>query len=186
MSGAGASTSDSVAGLAAAARLDARFESLSAASEKRPSPRAGPTPPGSWRSTGRPRWYRSTSTEQWITPANAPQFLEEAKGLMRRVDLISLDIDGNDYWVAEALDTTNARHFTDFSLQHESGSSAKLDGDLPRKIDMMNPMYFIAQKNPGAAGNYWIRYGTSDANTSLPVIANLAAGMATMARTSTA
>jgi hypothetical protein len=41
----------------------------------------------------------------------------------------------------------------------------------------MNPMYFIGQKNSGAAGNYWIRYGTSDSNTSLPVIANLAAGL---------
>jgi hypothetical protein len=79
-------------------------------------------------------------------------------------------------------ETTNARHFTDFSLQHEKGSSAKLDSDLPDKINMMNPMFFIANKNAGAAGNYWIRYGTSDANTSLPVIANLAAGMATVGK----
>ena len=79
-------------------------------------------------------------------------------------------------------ETTDASHFTEFSLQHEKGSSAKLDSDLPDRIDMMNPMYFVTKKNPGAAGNYWIRYGTSDSNTSLPVIANLAAGMATIGK----
>jgi hypothetical protein len=75
-------------------------------------------------------------------------------------------------------ETTNARNFTDFSLQHVSGdSSAKIDDDLQAAINMMNPMYFIGQNNAGCAGNFWIRYGTSDSNTSLPVIANLALGL---------
>ena len=80
-------------------------------------------------------------------------------------------------------ETTNARHFTDFSLRHATGtSSVQIDSDLPAKINMMSPMYFIGQKNGGAAGNYWIRYGTSDSNTSLPVIANLAAGLQTIGK----
>ena len=79
-------------------------------------------------------------------------------------------------------ETVDARHFTEFSLEAGVGGGATLDGDLPDKINMMNPMYFVTQKHAGAAGNYWIRYGTSDANTSLPVIANLAAGMATIGK----
>jgi hypothetical protein len=75
-------------------------------------------------------------------------------------------------------ETTNARNFTDFSLRHVSGdSSAEIDSDLKTVINLMNPMYFIGQKNSGCAGNFWIRYGTSDSNTSLPVIVNLTAGL---------
>ncbi len=48
--------------------------------------------------------------------------------------------------------TTNARHFTLFSLRHATGNSkAELPSDLPRKIEMMNPMYFLAQKNKAPA-----------------------------------
>ena len=39
--------------------------------------------------------------------------------------------------------TTKARHFTTFSLRHATGNArAQLDGDLPGKLDLMNPMYF--------------------------------------------
>lgn len=47
--------------------------------------------------------------EQWITPANSVQLLEKARELMGRVDVVSLDIDGNDYWVAAPLDLREAQ-----------------------------------------------------------------------------
>lgn len=75
-------------------------------------------------------------------------------------------------------ETTNARHFTLFSLRYTAGdSSAELDSDLPQKISMMNPMYFIKRKNPARAKHWWIRVGTSDTDTSLTVVGNLAASL---------
>ncbi|WP_234365068.1 subtype B tannase [Streptomyces sp. RTd22] len=74
--------------------------------------------------------------------------------------------------------TTQARHFTLYSLRHATGNdSARLDGDLPRKLDLMNPMFFIEQRNPGRAKHWWIRVGTKDTDTSLTVVGNLAAGL---------
>jgi hypothetical protein len=49
-----------------------------------------------WRTTVIPR-------EIWITPVNAPSLLREAQESLGGVDIISLDIDGNDYWVAQSL-----------------------------------------------------------------------------------
>lgn len=39
-----------------------------------------------------------------ITPDNVSVHLDSAKSLMGRVDVLSIDIDGNDYWVLEAAD----------------------------------------------------------------------------------
>ncbi|MCD9878435.1 Tat pathway signal sequence domain protein [Streptomyces sp. NR30] len=75
-------------------------------------------------------------------------------------------------------ETTNARHFTLYSLRHATGKSgARLDGDLPEKITLMNPMHFIGQKNAARSKNWWIRVGTSDTATSLTVVGNLAASL---------
>ncbi|WUO54303.1 Tat pathway signal sequence domain protein [Streptomyces sp. NBC_00280] len=73
--------------------------------------------------------------------------------------------------------TTKARHFTLYSLRHEGSSSARLDSDLPEKLTLMNPMPFIAKRNPSRAKHWWIRVGTKDSDTSLSVVGNLAAGL---------
>lgn len=73
--------------------------------------------------------------------------------------------------------TTKARHFTRYSLRHESGSSARLDGDLAGKLDLMNPMHFIGHRNPHRAKHWWIRVGTNDTDTSLTVVGNLSLGL---------
>jgi hypothetical protein len=52
--------------------------------------------PVNWRTTVIPR-------QEWITPTNAPTLLSEAQTSLGGVDIVSLDIDGNDYWVAESL-----------------------------------------------------------------------------------
>lgn len=41
---------------------------------------------------------------EWITPSNTERLLSEAKQILGRVDCLSLDIDGNDYWVIKDLD----------------------------------------------------------------------------------
>ena len=74
--------------------------------------------------------------------------------------------------------TTDARHFTVFSLRHATGiPNAAIDGELQAVVNLMNPMYFIVRDNRGLAGHWWIRMGTSDNHTSLTVIGNLAASL---------
>jgi hypothetical protein len=74
--------------------------------------------------------------------------------------------------------TTEARHFTSFSLQQSTGDKKKeIDSDLKTLINMMNAMYFIGQKNSGIAKYWWLRQGTSDAHTSQTVITNLATSL---------
>jgi hypothetical protein len=74
--------------------------------------------------------------------------------------------------------TTDSRHFTSFSLRRATGDpNAVIDGGLQTVVNLMNPMYFIGLDNPGMAGHWWIRMGTSDAHTSLTVFGNLAASL---------
>lgn len=69
---------------------------------------------------------------------------------------------------------TNARHFTDFSLQQTTEDpNARIDDDLQTVVNMMNPMYFIGQNNPGCARYWWLREGTTESGISIP-FANLA------------
>lgn len=42
--------------------------------------------------------------QEWVTPVSAPGLLTRARQTMGGVDVMSLDLDGNDYWVAESLD----------------------------------------------------------------------------------
>lgn len=74
--------------------------------------------------------------------------------------------------------TTNARHFTNFSLRHSSGNKdAALDDDLQKVVQLMNAMYFIGQNNPFCTPHWWLRQGSSDNHTSQTVLANLAVSL---------
>lgn len=72
--------------------------------------------------------------------------------------------------------TTNARHFTEFSLRKQTGdASAQLAADMPQLRTLMNPMYFLGRGHAGRSKHWFIRVGTSDTDTSLSVVGNLAA-----------
>lgn len=74
--------------------------------------------------------------------------------------------------------TTASRHFTDFSLQIGSKNpAATIDPEVKELVNLMNAMYFIAQKNNGCAGWWWIRNGSVDNHTSQTVAINLATGL---------
>ena len=45
--------------------------------------------------------------EQWITPGNVGEICARAREFMGGIDILSLDIDGNVYWVAETVDLTS-------------------------------------------------------------------------------
>ncbi|MEU9344934.1 subtype B tannase [Streptomyces sp. NPDC048278] len=74
------------------------------------------------------------------------------------------------------VDTTEARHFTDYSLANDTSGTggSSLDSDIPAKLEMMNPMYFIGESNDDRAKYWWIRTGTSDSDTALTIVGNLA------------
>ncbi|GAA5003742.1 subtype B tannase [Streptomyces hyderabadensis] len=72
--------------------------------------------------------------------------------------------------------TEQYRHFTLYSLRKDKGATARLAGDIPEKLRLMNPMFHLVDKpNPGRSRHWWIRLGSSDSDTSLTVSANLAA-----------
>ncbi|WP_434481793.1 subtype B tannase [Streptomyces sp. NBC_01340] len=72
--------------------------------------------------------------------------------------------------------TTANRHFTLYSLRHEQGDSARLDSDIPEKLNLMNPMYHLVDKvNGNRSKHWWIRLGTKDSDTALTVASNLGA-----------
>ncbi|WP_404198264.1 subtype B tannase [Streptomyces tauricus] len=77
--------------------------------------------------------------------------------------------------------TTKARHFTLYSLRHESGDSARLDADIPAKLDLMNPMHHLVENlNRDRAKHWWIRLGTKDTDTSLSAAGNLSARLTSL------
>ncbi|MFJ6693138.1 subtype B tannase [Streptomyces sp. NPDC091294] len=76
--------------------------------------------------------------------------------------------------------TTKARHFTAYSLKHDTTGTtrSRLDSDIQQKLNMMNPMHHIQQGNPGRARHWWLRVGTNDTDSSPVIVANLAASLA--------
>lgn len=58
---------------------------------------------------GLPTFWRTSiwPINEWITPESVLTLMAKANELMGGVDLISLDIDGNDYWVARELDLSS-------------------------------------------------------------------------------
>ncbi|MFJ4620339.1 subtype B tannase [Streptomyces sp. NPDC088812] len=75
--------------------------------------------------------------------------------------------------------TTKDRHFTAYSLKNDTTglTTKRLDSDIPELLRLMNPMYYVEQRNRSRSKHWWIRLGTSDSDTSLTVSANLAAAL---------
>ncbi|MEU0074545.1 subtype B tannase [Streptomyces sp. NPDC006332] len=76
--------------------------------------------------------------------------------------------------------TTGARHFTAYGARNDTTGlgSKRVASDIPEKLNLMNPMFHLARKNPNRSRHWWIRLGTKDSDTSLTVSANLAAAAA--------
>ncbi|WP_433824708.1 subtype B tannase [Actinoplanes sp. CA-015351] len=92
-------------------------------------------------------------------------------------DALDLSAGENIEFGTESVD---ARHFTEYSAK-KSGTT--VEADVAGLLNLMNPMYFIKEKNDGRAKNWFFRLGTSDTDTALTVSSNLAAGFATLGDT---
>lgn len=95
--------------------------------------------------------------------------------------------DGFDMKVPEPIlfgnETTNARHFTNFSLQHSTGNSnAEIDGGLQQVVNLMNAMYFLGPKSSSCAKYWWLRNGSKDNHTSQTIMINLATSLENQGR----
>lgn len=53
-------------------------------------------------------YWPPTITNEWITRDNVNEIIKSA-GFQGEIDLLSLDIDGNDYWIWKAIDVINPR-----------------------------------------------------------------------------
>jgi len=79
--------------------------------------------------------------------------------------------------------TTNAQHFTNYSLQHTSGNpNATLDPEFQKVVNTMNPMYFVSQKNAGAAIHWRFRHGAIETDSSAVGPVDIGTGLENMGR----
>ena len=66
-------------------------------------------------------------------------------------------------------------NFTDFSLRKRlKNPEAKLDKEMVKRVEMMNPMCYIGLDKSTVAPNWYIRHGAKDRDTSFLVPVNLA------------
>lgn len=64
-----------------------------------------------------------------ITPVNAQNILNEAKQKLGKLEIFSLDLDGNDYWILESLDLTE---FKVIVVEYNGIFGAKYEVSVPR------------------------------------------------------
>ncbi len=68
-----------------------------------------------------------------------------------------------------------AANFTDFSLRHRlDDPTARLDADMVKRVELMNPMNFIGTDRSDVSRHWFIRHGAKDRDTSFLVPINLA------------
>lgn len=79
--------------------------------------------------------------------------------------------------------SSDARHFTDFSLAQSTGKAdAHVDAALEQIVHQMNPMYFTGLQNPDAAQHWWIRHGAIETDSAPTNTVNLALSLEKMGR----
>lgn len=115
-------------------------------------------------------WDGTNATFAW---ADYQQHFGSRKKDVHAFDAPDLSSGENSLFGSE---TVNARHFTAYAQQAETGDAA-LPEDVQAQVTAMNPMGFITANGEGVAQHWWIRHGTLDSDTSLPVIVNLATAL---------
>lgn len=63
-------------------------------------------------------------------------------------------------------ETTDKKHFTQYSLEHSTVQGAMADTQIVR---MMNPMYYIGKENVATSKHWRIRHGSKDKDTGLAI-----------------
>ena len=122
-------------------------------------------------------WNSGTNTASFAF-ADYVAYIGRSKGLPAFDSLNLSEPNTENYEFGNA--TTNARHFTDFSLRNDSSNpdpTAAIPSDEQTIVNMMNPMYFIGLKNSSIAPYFFIRDGAKATDTSCMVIVDLATSL---------
>jgi len=133
----------------------------------------------------RTEYLKNNSWITWTNNSAKFSFSDYTKHAGRMKGLPAFD--GFDMKVPEPIlfgnETTNARHFTNFSLQHSTGNSnAEIDGGLQQVVNLMNAMYFLGPKSSSCAKYWWLRNGSKDNHTSQTIMINLATSLENQGR----
>jgi hypothetical protein len=67
--------------------------------------------------------------QEWISPLNVNNIISTARKLMLGIDIFSLDLDGNDYWILEAA---NLDHVSIVVVEYNPLFGSKLAVSVPR------------------------------------------------------
>ncbi len=69
----------------------------------------------------------------------------------------------------------NTANFTDFALQRATGvADTTVSSEMQMRVKMLNPMYYIGDASATTAQHWYIRHGSKDRDTSLPIPTSLA------------
>lgn len=88
------------------------------------------------------------AVEDFITPESAIKHFKEAQGLFNNINLLSIDIDGNDYWILDALDLSKVDILV---CEYNPLYGPKAAVTIPRKDDF----------DRSKAHSSWLHYGMS-------------------------
>ena len=88
------------------------------------------------------------AVEDFITPESAKKHFNEAIGLFGKINLLSIDIDGNDYWILDALDLSKVDILV---CEYNPIYGPKAAVTIPRKDDF----------DRSKAHYSWLYYGMS-------------------------
>lgn len=88
------------------------------------------------------------AVQEWVTPLNINKVINTARESMLGIDIFSLDLDGNDYWILEAA---NLQHVSIVVVEYNPLFGSKLSVSVPRndKFDRTSKHFS------------WLYYGAS-------------------------
>ena len=88
------------------------------------------------------------AVQEWVTPLNINKVINTARESMLGIDIFSLDLDGNDYWILEAA---NLQHVSIVVVEYNPLFGPKLSVSVPRddKFDRTSKHFS------------WLYYGAS-------------------------
>lgn len=123
---------------------------------------------------GRNKWIRWTGSSATFAFADYVAHVGRMKGLPAFDDFDMKQPEPNLF----GNKTTDARHFTNFSLRQSTGDqNAEIESEVKELVNMMNAMYFVVNNNPDCSNHWWLRNGSSDNHTSQTVMVNLATSL---------
>lgn len=91
----------------------------------------------------------------WITPKTIIEIQEKALDFLEKIEIISLDIDGNDYWVAKNLDLSDVKIIV---VEYNPLFGSEKAVSIPRKDDFDRTSAHFSNLYYGVSLKAWTNY----------------------------